>query len=86
MKKLLLLLVITTSFAGCMSERQKQASARRWDEARIYTITLYSGGTVVFRDTLSGIVNQEEGSDGIFYYKGDSLVEISGDVVVKSVP
>ena len=46
---------------------------------------MYSGGDTVFADEFTGIINQEEGSDGIFYIKNDTLIELSGDYVLKSV-
>lgn len=45
---------------------------------------MFSGGKVVFSDKFEGILNNSETSDGVYYYKGDSLIEISGDYTVKS--
>lgn len=53
--------------------------------SRQYEVTLYSGGKEVFHDTFKGIVNGEEGTDGFFYFKNDTLIEISGDYVLRSV-
>lgn len=52
---------------------------------RYYIIEMYSGGKVVYRDDVRTMINNSENSDGIFYYKGDTLIEISGDYVLKSV-
>lgn len=52
---------------------------------RTYTIQAYSGGKLVYKDTFTGILNNQENSDGYYYYKGDTLVEVGGDVIVKSV-
>ena len=46
---------------------------------------MYSGGKVVFTDTVTAMINNSSSSDGIYYYKGDTLVEISGDYILKSV-
>lgn len=46
---------------------------------------MYSGGKVVYRDKFTGIVNNSEHSDGIYYYKKDTLIEMSGDYVLKSL-
>jgi len=35
---------------------------------RSYEIFLYSGGQVVFYDQFTGIINQEESSDGFFLH------------------
>ena len=45
---------------------------------------MYSGGDTVFYDKFNGIINNSEGSDGVCYYKGDTLVEVSGDYIIKS--
>jgi len=64
---------------GCQSwQRTTQFSART------YSITVYSGGDAVFTDTFHGIINGEEHTDGIYYFKGDTLVEVSGDYIIKS--
>jgi hypothetical protein len=46
---------------------------------------MFSGGQVIFTDHFTGIIKGEEYSDNIFYYKNDTLIEISGDYVIKSV-
>lgn len=45
---------------------------------------MFSGGDTVFTDTFKGIVNNSESSDGVYYYKGETLIEVSGDYVIKS--
>ena len=45
---------------------------------------MYSGGDTVFYDRFNGIINNSEGSDGVYYYKGDTLIEVSGDYIIKS--
>lgn len=49
-----------------------------------YEVIMYSGGDTVFHDTFKGIINDTEGGDGMYYFKGDSLIEISGDYIIKS--
>lgn len=49
-----------------------------------YEIIMYSGGDTVFYDKVRTIINNSETSDGIYYYKGDTLVEVSGDYVLKA--
>jgi hypothetical protein len=48
-------------------------------------VVMYSGGDTVFHDKVKTIINSENGSDGIYYYKGDTLIEVSGDYVLKSI-
>lgn len=52
--------------------------------SRDYEVIMYSGGDTVFHDKFKGIMNDSEGSDGVYYYKGDTLIEVSGDYIVKS--
>lgn len=74
-------------FLFCSCTKQ---GCQAWDRSqqysdRTYQVKVYSGGKVVYSDQFSGIINQEEKSDGIYYYKIDTLVEISGDYIIKSV-
>lgn len=85
MKKVFAFVFLAIIFCSC-TERMKQDMGREWQFSdRNYTITVFSGGKTVFTDSIHGIVNQEEGSDGLFYFKGDTLIEISGEYVVKSL-
>lgn len=64
---------------GCASmEKRNQTSKRQ------YEVTVFSGGDTVFHDNVRTMVNSEESSDGIYYFKDDTLVEISGDYILKS--
>lgn len=60
-------------------ERSFQTSSRN------YEVVMYSGGDTVFYDRFNGIINNSENSDGCYYYRGDSLIEISGDYIIKSI-
>lgn len=65
---------------GCQQmDKQFQTTDRN------YEIIMYSGGDTVFYDKVKTIINSEKNSDGIYYYKGDTLIEVSGDYVVKSI-
>lgn len=75
-----LLFLSSCTQRGCQKlDKQMQFSART------YEVTLYSGGKPVFTDKFTGIINGEEGTDGFYYMKGDSLIEISGDYVLRSI-
>lgn len=64
---------------GCTRmERSFQTSERD------YEVVMFSGGDTVFVDKFRGIINNSEHSDGIYYYKNDELVEVSGDYVIHS--
>jgi hypothetical protein len=83
MKRLLVILIVAISLSSC--ERGCAKFDKKFQTgARDYEILMFSGGDTVFRDKVSTIINQEESSDGIYYYKGDTLVEVSGDYIVKS--
>lgn len=84
MKKIILLsltaLFLTSCQRGCTKmERSFQVTERN------YTVTVFSGGDTVFVDKFTGIINNSESSDGIYYYNSEgNLVEISGDYIIKS--
>lgn len=76
---LILALGLTSCQRGCQRiERKYQATERD------YEVIMYSGGQPVFVDKFRGIINNADGSDGAYYYKGDTLIEISGDYTIKS--
>jgi hypothetical protein len=83
MRKLLIVSLLALSLCSC------QRSCAKWDKehqtsARHYQVVMYSGGDTVFNDNFFGIINDAEGSDGCYYFKGDTLIEISGDYIIKS--
>jgi len=81
--KTLLLIATTLVLTSC--QRSCQRFNKNWQTSeRTYTITMYSGGKPVFVDRFTGILNDSEHSDGCYYTKGDTLIEVSGDYVVKS--
>lgn len=69
---------------GCTAMDQQQYKRQVSGEGD-YMIVMYSGGAVVFKDSFHGVVNNSEHSDGCYYFKGDTLVEVSGDYVIKSI-
>jgi len=84
MRKLLIYLVLCTGLAGCA--RSCEGCNRDLQMgSRTYEVIMYSGGDTVFYDKFNGIVNNSENSDGCYYHKGDTLIEVSGDYIIKSV-
>lgn len=85
MKKLThkLLLLLSLTLLGCA--RGCQQMDRDFSSNRHYIIKVYSGPALVMVDTLQGVINQEEKTDGIYYYKGDTLKEVSGTYILTSV-
>jgi hypothetical protein len=84
MLKKVSIFISLVALASC-NEMEQQRLKRQTSEKRTYHIALYSGGNMVFMDSFYGILNNSEHSDGYYYYKGDSLIEVSGDCVIKSV-
>lgn len=84
MKRIILLgsmaLFLTSCQRGCASWN---ISVQVTDKT--YIIESYSGGKLVYKETFDGILNNQENSDGYYFYKGDTLIEVGGDIIVKSV-
>lgn len=83
MRKAILFLLLVIGLSSCQRSCQKM---RRQYQAskRTYYIEVYSGGKLIHSETFNGVITEEEGN-GAYYYKGDTLVEISGDYILKSV-
>lgn len=74
---------------GCLSLMGCQRGCQKLDRSiqvseRNYEIVMFSGGDTVFVDKFTGIINNSEASDGVYYYKNSQLIEVSGDYVIKS--
>jgi hypothetical protein len=83
-KQLLKVAFVAIAITSCTA-RGCQSTQRSFSfTERNYSIEMWSGDSCVFRDRFHGIINQEEHSDGLFYYKGDTLIEIGGNYVIKS--
>lgn len=83
MRKNIALFILLAGLCGCQRQcarfnRNVQSSPRH------YQVVMFSGGDTVFNDNFYGIINDAQGSDGCFYFKGDTLIEISGDYIIKS--
>jgi len=84
MRKLQVLSIIALiSLSSCARECQR--FDKKWQSSeRNYLIEQYSGGKLVKTHSFKGILNDSEGSDGFYYSVGDSLIEVSGDLIIKS--
>lgn len=82
MKKVVFILLIICSSCtprGCQrAQRQMQFSERN------YHIKQYSGGKCIGEYKFKGILNTEEQSDGYYFIQSDTLIEVSGDITIKS--
>lgn len=82
-KTILLFAIIVLTLSSCQRGCQKWKRDNMTSK-RDYQIILISGGDTVFMENFHGIITEEEGN-GMYYYKGDTLVELSGDYIIKSV-
>jgi hypothetical protein len=57
---------------------------KRYSGSRNYHIEQYSGGQLIQVYDFHGTLNDSENSDGYYFFKQDTLVEISGEVIIKS--
>ena len=84
MKKIIIYSLICISLTSCARSCQSFNKDFQTTD-RNYEIIMYSGGDTVFYDKTKTIINPEQNSDGIYYYKEDTLIEVSGDYIIKSL-
>lgn len=77
-------IIIALGLSGC-ARSCARFEKRTQTSPRFYRVSFYSGGKEVFSDSVRTMINSEDNSDGIYYYKGDTLIEISGDYILKSL-
>lgn len=83
MKKTLIAILGIVMLSSC--QRACNRMDRKFQTSnRNYQIEQYSGGRLIATYKFIGIVNNQENSDGYYWYQGDSLVEVSGDIILKS--
>ena len=75
---ILMTICLSSCQRGCQSFERKFQSSKMY-----YDIKIYSGGQIIYHDSLKTIINNSENSDGYYYYKGDTLIEICGEAVIK---
>jgi hypothetical protein len=84
MKKYFPFLLLAVFMTSCTQRSMQRFNRNLQYSERNYSIWQFSGGDTVFHDKFRGIINQEEHSDGIFYFKGDTLIEVSSPYLIKS--
>ena len=82
-KSKITILLLALTLGSCQRSCEKFNRDVQISE-RDYTVVMFSGGDTVFVDNFTGIINNSEHSDGIYYYKNNELIEVSGDYVIKS--
>lgn len=84
MKRLLIIALILICCSCTQKGCARMEKSMQYSE-RQYSIYQYSGGKLIGEYHFRGILNDAEGSDGYYWFKGDSLIEVSGDLTIKSV-
>ena len=51
---------------------------------RHYRVEQYSGGQLVHTFEFYGVLNNQDSSDGFYWFQGDTLREVSGDIFITS--
>lgn len=75
----LLLILLSSCQRSCQKWKKENQTSKR-----NYTIEMYSGGKTIFEDRFHGIVTEDSGGSSCYYYKGDTLIELFGDYIIKS--
>jgi len=68
---------------GCsaLAVQDLQRDTTKFSRGR-YRVMQYSGGQVIGKWEFYGIVNRFEGTNKVFFFVGDTLVELSGDLQI----
>lgn len=75
--------ILALSLAGCA--RQCEGCNRDMQTGdREYEVWQYSGGVLIQTYRFRGIVNNQKNSDGYYWSSGDTIIEVSGDIILKS--
>lgn len=85
MKKttLILLIIATISLSSCKRSMESWSRSIQSSD-RNYEIEYYSGGKLIKYYKFKGILNSQANSEGYYFSVEDTLIEISGDILVKS--
>ena len=86
MRKLAILAVLALLLGSTVSCKRAWERVRKKTQTsdRNYVIDQYSGGVLVGHYEFNGMLNDSEGSDGYYFYQDKTLIELSGDLVIKS--
>lgn len=83
-KILILIIMCAVIFGGC-ARSCEELDRRMQSSNRTYHIQQYSGGVLIREYKFTGILNNQENSDGYYFSVEDTLIEIGGDIIIKSV-
>jgi len=83
MKSKLLFIVAILLLSSCQRFAERFKKGFQTTD-RNYIIEQFSGGKLIKTYSFKGTLNDSEGSDGFYFYNGDTLVELSGELIIKS--
>lgn len=84
MKKQACIYLSLLGLFSCTTRQCQSYQRNNQYSERNYEVKMWSGDSLVFHDKFHGIINQEEHSDGIYYFKGDTLIEVGGNYLITS--
>lgn len=87
MKKLILgiIFILTVIMSSSCARTWKSIDRNLQSGNREYWVEVYSGGKLIKQYHFKGILNNQQNSDGYYFSQGDSLIEIGGDIIVRSI-
>lgn len=83
MKKVIFIVMVLL-MTGCTPRGCQRMEKTFQFSERHYDIKQFSGGECIGRYPFYGILNDVKESDGYFFFYKDTLVEVSGDLTIKS--
>lgn len=84
-KRFILLFGIALVFAFSSCQRGWQSFKKSTQSSkRHYEVIQFSGGEIVDKYEFYGVLTDSESSDGYYWFVGDTMYEVSGDVKIKS--
>jgi hypothetical protein len=81
---LLVAVVWVMASQGCTT-RDRASWARDFSGDRHYRVEQWSGGQKVREWYFKGVLNNQDSSDGFYWFSGDTLYEVSGTVTITSI-
>lgn len=81
MKIILTLFISIVLFSSCTS-RSRAEIKRTYLGEKEYNVQVYSGGHMIREYNFKGILNNQDSSDGFYWFQGDTLIEVSGDIII----
>jgi hypothetical protein len=84
MRVTILLLALAVTLGGCA--RGCESNKRETMGKRKYEVEVWSGDSLIHTYRFTGILNNQDNSDGYYWFQGDTLYEVSGTTIVRAHP